>query len=226
MTASRLHAPLTILALAAALAACGKHGAPAPAPAPAPVEAPAPAPVAAPAPPAAAEDPERAQKQARLDYATMEDGYINDAKGQWAATAKASSTFGDEGGKTPSAGSEAKNMVGAPDNERWTNNHQDIGFDTVEAGFARPVAATELRMVCNDNAALSISKIELQGEDGKWSVAWSGLSDFKPDRRGPRSWFVKAFAKTASPVKAVKLTFANNVASGYKEINSIQLVGE
>lgn len=55
---------------------------------------------------------------------------------------------------------------------------------------------------------------------------WTGLSDVQPDHRGPRSWFVKAFAKTSGEIKAVKVTFANSVESGQKGVDAIQLVGE
>ena len=44
--------------------------------------------------------------------------------------------------------------------------------------------------------------------------------------RGGRTWLVKTFPKTATKVKAVKLTFANNVSSGYKEVDAVQLVGQ
>lgn len=68
---------------------------PAPAPETALVVAPAPGPApAAPAEPTA-EQAETAQRQAKLDYATMEDGYINDTRGQWASSSSASSTYGD-----------------------------------------------------------------------------------------------------------------------------------
>jgi hypothetical protein len=224
MTAARPLVPLAALFLAAALAGCHKKPeveAPAPAP-----QAAAPAPAPAPAAEPSDEDRHRAEKQAKLDYGTMEDGYINDAKGQWAASAKASSTFGDDNGRTPSQGSLPQNIVGAPDTNSWTNNHQDMGFDTVEATYAKPVSATEIRVVGNDNTAAAISKLEVQGADGAWTTVWSGLSDAKPEKRGPRDWFVKTFAKTAAPVNAVKVTLANNVASGYKEVNAIQLVGE
>src|SRR3982751_2520405 len=47
-------------------------------------------------------DRERAEKQAALDYATMEDSYLNDPKGQWAKAATASSTFGETSSNGPS----------------------------------------------------------------------------------------------------------------------------
>lgn len=170
---------------------------------------------------------EAAEKQKLMDYATMEDAYMNDAKSQWASSAKASSTFGDEDGNTPSSSSIADNLKGKVDGTTWTNNNQDLGFDWIELGYDKPVAATEVRLVMsNGNAPESISKVELQDNDGKWNTVWSGISDVKNDERGKRTWFVKTFPKTNYQVKAVKYTIANNVSHGYKYIDAAQLVGE
>lgn len=172
-------------------------------------------------------DAERAEKQAQLDYATMEDTYINDPRAQWAASAKASSTFGDEDGKQPADSNLAANVAGPVDGKTWTNNQQDIGFDWLEASFAKPVTATEVRVVFRgDDGVEAVSKVELQDTQGKWSTIWSGLSDAKGDSRGNRTWFVRTFDKTANPVNAVKVTIANNVQSGYKVIDAVQLVGD
>jgi hypothetical protein len=190
------------------------------------------APVAAPATetkPAELTDAQKelAEKQKLMDYATMEDTYMNDPKAQWAATATASSTFGDEEGKTPSDSNLAKNITGKVDGNTWHNNNQDIGFDWIELGYEKPVSATEVRLVMpNGNAPESISKVELQDTDGKWNTIWSGISDTKNDDRGRRTWFVKTFPKTAYQVKAVKYTLANNVSHGYKQVDAAQLVGE
>jgi hypothetical protein len=192
----------------------------------------------APAPPAAepsaesqaepsADAEERAKKQGLLDYATMEDNYIQDPHAQWASTGKASSTFGDDNGKQPAASNSASNVAGPVDGNSWTNNKQDIGLDWLEAGFAKPVYATEVRIVFPGGEGVeAVSKLELQDTQGNWNTVWSGLSDVKEDRRGRRTWFVKSFEKTKYQVNAIKVTIANNVQSGYKVIDAAQLVGE
>jgi type II secretory pathway pseudopilin PulG len=211
------------------LSACGKKKTDAPpatsADAAPPAVTSAPATAAAPADSTDAQR-EQAKKQALMDYATMEDKYMTDSTAQWAATAQASSTFGDDNGKQPSQGSMAINIVGVVDGKTWTNNHQDIGFDWVEATFAKPVNATEVRVVFADGeGAEAVNKIELQGADGKWNTVWSGVSDVKSDRRGSRTWFVRTFEKTPYKANAVKVTIANNVQRGYKVIDAVQLVG-
>lgn len=173
-----------------------------------------------------ADDADRAKKQSLLEYATMEDQYINDPHAQWANSASASSTFGDDNGK-PSEVNAPSNVIGPLHDKSWTNNHQDVGFDWLQAGFAKPVLATEVRVVFERGQGVeAINKIELQGTDGQWTTIWSGLSDAKIDNRGSRTWFVRKFDKTAAPVNGVKITIANNVQRGYKVINAVQLVGE
>lgn len=179
-----------------------------------------------PAPPSQ-DDADRARKQAMLDYATMEDQYMNDPHAQWASSATASSTFGDENGAQPSDVNVASNATGAVDGKAWTNNRQDVGFDWLQVGFDKPVFATEIRVVFNSGMGVeAVSKLEVEDVQGHWVTVWSGLSDEKIDERGDRTWFVRKFDKTKTPTKTVKITIANNVQRGYKTIDAVQLVGE
>ncbi len=195
-----------------------------------PTATPAPAvaaPTAAAAEPAplTAEQQEMAEKKERLEYSTMEDKHINDPRAQWASTATASSTYGDP--KPDDSNRAGVAAIGPVDGKHWTNNNIEIGFDWIELGFAKPVSATEVRLVLNDGqGAESISKVELQDTDGKWNTVWSGISDVKKDQRGSRTWFVRSFEKTPYKVKAVKYTIANNVERTHKYVDAAQLVGD
>lgn len=214
---------LLIVSLVVALAACQKQAPEAKCP-------PAMATDASASPPAATAeaapvDPKLAEKKAALDYATMEDSFLNDPKGQWANAATASSTFGETGSSGASDVNKPKNMIGKPDDKEWTNDHQDMGFDTIEASFDKPVHATEVRVVFRDGVA-AVSKLELKGADGAYTAVWSGLNEDPEERRGPREWFVRKFDKTANPVVGVKVTLANTVDHSYKVVDAVQLVGE
>lgn len=227
------------VATALALTACKKQAddaAAAPAPeaaaesAAAQPEAAAPAATAEAAPTAAPSeaDAERAAQQAKLDYATTEDGYINDAKAQWATSAKASSSYGYD--SAPAADDKASytpwQATGAVNGESWSNKNQTVGFDWLEAGFDKPVSASEIRVVLETgHGAKGITKIELLDTEGKAHTVWSGLSDSKRDERGPRTWIVRKFEPTAYQVKGAKITFANNVENDYSYIDAVQLVG-
>jgi len=213
-----------LLLLPLFLVACGKKAADTTVPA----TLPAPAPVAAAATPDPAQqtDEQRAlaDKQKALDYATMEDKYINDARAQWASTASASSTFGDP---EPSDSNLPKNAIGKVDGNDWLNNNQTIGFDWIELGYDKPVQATEVRLVVPEGDGIdTINKVELQDTDGKWNTVWSGVPDGKRDERGPRTWYVRTFEKTPYKVKAVKYTIANNMHHGYKKVDAAQLIGD
>jgi hypothetical protein len=230
VTMNRLN--LVVLVACAALVACAKKpddSATPPADTAAPAnESAAPAAASATSVPSAEptqEQLERAKKQAALDYATMEDSYLNDAHGQWAKEVTASSTFGDDNSGGASDVNKPKNMVGKPDGRFWTNNHQDMGFDSVEGTFEKPVHATEVRAVIGDGVS-TVSKLELRDGDGKYTTVWSGLNEDKRDDRGPRQWFVRKFDKSAEPVDGVKITFANAMDRVYKTVDAVQLVGE
>ncbi|TZF83507.1 hypothetical protein [Cognatilysobacter lacus] len=213
-----------------ALAGCKKHEA-----ANADTGAQTPAPAATPAPTPAATPPADAQPstptseaQGKLDFATMEDGYMNDPDAQWATSAKASSQFGDADKLPPDShdSSTAWQATGSVNGNGWTNNRQDIGFDWIQLDYDRPVSATAVRAVFDETAVAAINKVELIGVDGAAHTVWSGISDTKPETRGQRTWFVRKFDATPYPVKSVKLTFANNVARGYKAVDAVQLVGK
>lgn len=170
---------------------------------------------------------EMEEKKQLMDYATMEDSYLNDPQGQWANAAKASSVFGDDSKSGPSDSNLASNAKGSVDGESWTNNRQDIGFDWLETSYEKPVSAKEVRIVFeNGRGVEAINKVELQDSAGNWSTLWSGISDQKRDARGSRTWFVRKVEKSAGKTKAVRVTLANNLERGYKVIDAVQLVGE
>ncbi|MTW11620.1 hypothetical protein GM658_13530 [Pseudoduganella eburnea] len=227
------------------LAACAKkapapvtaaEAAPAPAAAAATAPAPAPAP-AAPAPAAAAasngplqtpqvntenlsdEQKEMAKRQAKLDYSNMEDGYINDANGQWAKTASATSEYG---GSTY----EPANATGKVDGKSYATKGSDVGFDSLEVTFEKPVNATQLRVAISDGYGLEgITKLELQDTDGKWNTVWSGVNMVKADKRGARTWLVQPIEKTAYKAKAARITKSNNITTDRLYIDAVQLIG-
>lgn len=229
-----LHWTLITTACLLALAGCKKKPAEAetaaaastPPAATAPAPAPAPAPAAEPAE-MTREQREAAEKKAKLEYATMEDGYLNDAQAQWASSAKASSSFNEKKPPDDPKESRAWRATGRIDGNTWSQAQPDIGMDWLELGFDKPVQATAVRAVfTNSDAVEALAKVELIDEAGAAQTVWSGVSEDKRDKRGPRTWLIKTFPKTATKVKAVKLTFANNVSSGYKEVDAVQLVGQ
>lgn len=208
-----------------ALAACNKKPAEEAAAPAAPVAAPA---AAAPAEPT---DEQRlaAEKQAKLDFAQKEDQFLNDALAQWAVSAKASSSYGEKGEQMPKTPEESRawKATGKVDGNEWSQLEQDVGMDWLELGYAKPVNATTVRAVFTSAEAVNaITKVELMDEAGASTVVWSGVSDVQPEKDGPRTWFVREFPKTATKIRSVKLTFANNVAVGYKNVDAVQLVGE
>lgn len=222
------------------LAACSKK-APEPeaVPAAAPATAPAPAPAAAPAAAAVAAAPagnnplptpvistenmsdeqrEVAQRQAKLDYSNMEQGYMADPGAQWASAANASSNYSES--------YNASKAVGKVDGNYWSTKDSDIGFDSLEVSFEKPVNATQLRVAVAESYGLEgITKVELQDTDGNWNTVWSGVHSVKADQRGPRTWFVQPIEKTAYKAKAARITKSNNITTTRLQVDAVQLVG-
>jgi hypothetical protein len=211
-----------ILVSCVALASCQKTS-----------EAPAAANASASTPPAACVQPaeptqaerERARKQAALDYATMEERFLGDTRGQWAQAATATTTFGESGSNGASDVNKPMNLAGRPDGRHWTNDRQDMGFDSLETTYEKPVRATEIRAVFQGGIG-AVSKVEVKGVDGNYSTVWTGINEEPVNQGEPRHWFVRKFEMTAGPVNAVKITLANTVERGYKVVDAVQLVGD
>ena len=167
-----------------------------------------------------------AKEGSTLDYAAMEDSYRNDSNAQWAASAAASTSYGQSRGKV-SEFSVANLATGPVDGRTWQNDQQEqLCQDWLELGFENAVNATEVRVVFALNKGVeAVSKLELQDTEGHWHTVWSGKSDVKRDERGGRTWFVKAFEPTSYKAQALKITLANTVQSGFKEVDAAQLVG-
>ncbi|WP_229207219.1 MULTISPECIES: hypothetical protein [unclassified Duganella] len=215
---------------AAAAAPAPATAAAAPAPAPAAVPAPAAAAAAAPAGNAPLPTPiistenmsdeqlETAKRQAKLDYSNMEQAYLADPEAQWASAANASSNYSDS--------QNASKAIGKVDGNYWSTKSSDVGFDSLEVTFDKPVNATQLRVAVADAYGLDgITKVELQDTDGKWYTVWSGVHGVKADKRGPRTWFVQPIEKTAYKAKAARITKSNNMTSYCLQVDAVQLIG-
>jgi hypothetical protein len=223
-----IHGVRVCVSLLALLASCKKpDAAPAGTESTAASVAVAPSPEPSPTPAVVVDTTERARKQSLLEYANMEDAYLNDAAGQWASSVRASSSFGDKpNAPVDSVDSNAPfGARGAPDAREWTNNNQSIGMDWLEASFVKPVSATEVRVVVTSGVS-AVSKLELIDAGGVSHVVWQGVNDVPQETRGPRTWFVRKFDATPYQVKAVKVTIANAMQSDYKRIDAVQLVGK
>lgn len=166
--------------------------------------------------------------QERAAYAAMEDRYLGDAGAQWAVSAKASTSLGERDKAAPGTYMESRawRAAGVADGNTWANDPQNGGVDWLELGFASAVRTSEIRVVLVGKAAVvAITRVDVIEEGGQPHTIWEGPSEVLPDRRGNRTWFVRQFEKTPYKVQGVKLTFANLMAPGPKEVDAVQLVG-
>ena len=155
---------------------------------------------------------------------------LADANGQWATTAKASSTYA----QTPDlkAGYSAWQATDAPNVDRYSDSPQawasKSGDSTVpewlEGGFAKPVHATSIR-IRQTAAPGAISRIELIDESDVAHTIWEGVDD-TPYVKDTIGWLVKDVPKTSHVVKGARITLETARVWGWNEIDAVQLVGE
>lgn len=229
---------VSIVATALALAACAKKEAAEESAAPAEAAAEAAAPAgstpestaAAPEAGAAAqpeEDPEVVKKRRQVEFALAEETLVGDARGQWATTAKATSTYGDAKDPASYSASQATgapNVVGFGDNgNAWCPKEDDGGIERLEVGFAKAVSATEIRIRQNAGPG-AIIKVELIDDKGGAHTVYEGVDTAQYDEFN--FWFKKSFEKTPYKVTGAKLTLATNAVRGWNEIDAVQLIGD
>jgi len=228
--------PASLMLLSAlSLSACKKAE---PEAAPAPAEAAAPAAEAPaqterePATPAEPTEAERlaAEKQAKIQRALDNQKILDDADGQWASSATASTTYATLI-KNDQHHYEAVAATGVPDSENtsstdvaWAPEKANAGIEWLELGYDKPVNATEVR-VRQVSGPGAIIKVELLDEAGARHVAWEG-SDTDTYEPNEINWFVRSFQATPYKAKGVRLTLATNAIDNRPGIDAVQLVGK
>lgn len=173
------------------------------------------------------EDPALTRKRLEVAAALAEEQIVSDARGQWATSAKASSTYNDA--QDPASYS-AFQATGTPNVTRfgdnanaWCPKASDAGIERLELGFARPVNATEIR-VRQNSAPGAIIKVELIDDTGSTHTIYEDIDTEKYSDLN--FWFRKSFEKTPYLVTGAKLTMATNAVSGWNQVDAVQLIGE
>lgn len=176
------------------------------------------------------EDPEVAKKREAMEFALAEDAIKNDPKGQWAVSAKASSSYSNDLNNTTSAYHPFR-ATGTPDTEAygdrdtsWATKESDAGLEWIELEYAKPVNASQIKIRQN-NAPGAIISVDIYDETGSAHNIWKGpdATQYKPSTI---SWLNIPFEKTAFKTQRVKITLATNAVSGWNEIDAVQLIGE
>jgi hypothetical protein len=171
---------------------------------------------------------DQADREKKVKEALEEDKILKDSLGQWAITAEASSTYGDHKEKdtwTPAQMTGAPNVEKYGDDGRaWTSLEAEKGIEWVELSYEKAVNATEIRIRQSFNPG-AIIKIELIDEKGKSHTVWEGLdkTKYEPDKI---QYFIAKFDKTDYKTREIKITLANNLIHGWKEIDAVQLIGK
>ena len=96
-------------------------------------------------------------------------------------------------------------------------------MDWLDATFAKPVHAIEVRVRQND-APGAIAKVEAIEPDGTTHVWWTGADPHQRTAVREIVWFAVRVPKTSYLVSRIKLTLNLASGPGYKEIDAVQLV--
>jgi hypothetical protein len=188
-----------------------------------------PAAVAVAAPAQTEQERAAAEKQAKIDLALANQKIVDDPDGQWATQATASSTYATvignfDGDWKPEA------AVGAPDaadniatGKGWSPAQQNAGIEWLELKYARPVAASAVR-VRLIAAPGAIVKVELIDESGARHTVWEGRDD-GTYTSGEINWFERHFDPTPYKANGVRLTLATNAIDDRTYLDAVQLVG-
>ena len=179
---------------------------------------------------AAEEDTDVVKKREAMEFALAEDAIKNDPKGQWAVSAKASTTYSSDLDNT-SSGYHPFRATGAPDTHSygdsdtsWATKESNAGLEWIELEYAKPINASAIKIRQNFNPG-AIINVDLYDETGSSHNIWKGpdATQYKPSTI---SWLIIPFEKTAFKTQRVKITLATNAVSGWNEIDAVQLIGE
>lgn len=175
--------------------------------------------------------PAAVQRKRAVERALAEQAILDEARGQWAVAASASSTYAAGKDATSTDGYAPMQATGKPDVEHygddaraWAAERADGGIEWLETSFATPVSARELR-VRQNSAPGAIIEVELIDEAGGRHTVWEGTDDTVYEN-GEIQWFVRSFAPTPYKAGGVRLTLATSAVEGWNEIDAVQLVGE
>lgn len=157
------------------------------------------------------------------DWAMKQDAISNDANGQWAVTASASSSYNDASGHDDNSAfqaTDAPNVQTEGDNgNAWTPKEPDAGLEWLDLVYSKPVFANAVR-IRESAGAGAVTKVDVYDEQGQPHTLWTGT-----DPTTGLNYFMLNLPKTAFKTNHLRLTLATNVISGYNEIDAVQLVG-
>ncbi|MBN9692725.1 MAG: hypothetical protein J0M24_20955 [Verrucomicrobia bacterium] len=148
--------------------------------------------------------------------------YGNDALGQWAVGATASSEY-------RTTDYSASRATGAPDVTRygdspkaWASRLADSGEEWLELTFPNAVkaGAVRVRQVYNPGA---INRVEVFDALGIGTIVFQGI-DTNAYPANQIAWFIAKFPRTSGPVQRVRLTLDSARVKGWNEIDAVQLV--
>ena len=146
-----------------------------------------------------------------------------DGAGQWAASARAKSSYSNPN-YGPAKATGAPDVGVAGDSvDAWCPGSQSAGIDWLEVTFAKPVRAAEVRVRQNHNPG-AIVKVEAFSPDETSHVWWEGRDPFVAPAVRDIAWFAVRAPPTPYLVARVRISLNLAAVPGWKQIDAVQLV--
>ncbi len=140
---------------------------------------------------------------------------------QWAASAKASSQFSEEGCASRQATGKPDTLQGGDQRTAWAPAQQDTGVEWIELEYEIAVRPMRIRVheTCGPG---TVTKVEARDAEGKWREVWKGAD---PTKECP-GWFVVDVDEATFTTKTIRITLDTSLVAGWNEIDAVELIGD
>lgn len=144
--------------------------------------------------------------------------------GQWASSARASSSMGHVPYMPKATPEKATGPPDVPefrvDIRAWGPAKENAGYEWIEFKYLKPVRATGVR-IRETNGCGSVVMVQLTDTDGKYHTKWKG----KDKGNLFITWLVLEFPPTSYLVDTVRVTMDTTLSYHWKMIDAVQLNG-
>jgi len=154
-----------------------------------------------------------------------EKAVIANPEGQWAVSARASSSYAQFSDRPGFTAAEAAGPPDVPqfgfDGRAWGPSRENAGYEWLELSYATPVHASGVA-IRETHMPGSVAMVQLRDTSGKYHLKWKGTD--RPNTY--LTWMVLDFPATSYLAKTVRITLDTTRVVHWKEIDAVQLAGK
>jgi hypothetical protein len=154
-----------------------------------------------------------AQKLEESDEEEDDAGFLH----QWAASARASTEYGNPDWGAVQATGKPDAQSGADSTKAWASSTIN-GVEWLELTYNKAISPTEIRVRETYNPG-AVTKVEALDADRHWHTIWEGKDDAK-------EWLEIKISPPAWTIKTIKITIDNQIVGNWCEIDAAEVIGE